>query len=201
MKKIDFILALVCGEGVGLLFLWLLKNSPFSFPILNFTVPVAFPALSLFAVYLAEIIGKKYLFFYQLVKFALVGALFAVFDLIILNFLMLWLGIEKGEMVKYAIFVALSFTIVTVFKYFANKYWAFEKTEKERMEKEFGTFFIVTVISGFIQTGVASLVFKFLSPLSFKISELLIGNVGKIFGIFVASLWNFLGYKFVVFKK
>jgi len=200
MKKIDLILSLITGEGVAWLFVWLIKNSPLSLPFLSWLLPISFPILALFAIWLAELIGKKYLFIYQLAKFLLTGAFFAIFDLIILNFLMAWLGISREEIVKYAVFVAISFTIVTVFKYFANKYWAFEKKEKERVEAEFGVFFLVTVISGFIQVGVASLAFKGLVSV-FKISELLAGNVGKIFGILVASAWNFLGYKFIVFKK
>lgn len=198
MKKIDIILSLITGEGVAWLFVWFIKNSPLKLPFLNWLLPISFPILALFAVWLSDLIGKKYLFVYQLAKFLLTGAFFAIFDLIILNILMGWLGIEKEEVLKYAIFVAISFTIVTIFKYFANKYWAFEKLEKERMEKEFGIFFLVTAISGLIQIGVASLAFKIL--VSFM-SSLLAGNVGKIVGIVVASAWNFLGYKFFVFKK
>ena len=198
MKKIDFILALITGEGVAWLFIWLLKNSPLNLPFLNWFLPILFPILAIFGIWLAEIIGRKFLFIYQLAKFVLVGAFFAVFDLIILNSLIAYFGITKEEILKYAIFVIASFTIVTIFKYFANKYWAFEKTEKERMEKEFGIFFLVTAISGVIQVGVASLLFKFLI---LAISPLLAGNVGKILGIVVASIWNFLCYKFLVFKK
>jgi putative flippase GtrA len=88
--------------------------------------------------------------------------------------------------------------LATIFKYFANKYWAFEKLEKEKMEREFTIFFIVTAISGFIQIGVASILFKFLVIF---IQPLLAGNIGKIMGIAVASIWNFIFYKFVVFKK
>jgi len=66
------------------------------------------------------------------------------------------------------------------------------------MEKELGVFFLVTGISGLIQVSVASLFFKFLV---FVVSPFLAGNIGKILGIVVASLWNFLGYKFLVFKK
>jgi len=198
MKKIDFILALITGEGVAGLFIWLLKNSPLNLPFLNWFLPILFPILAIFGIWLAEIIGRKFLFIYQLAKFVLVGAFFAVFDLIILNSLIAYFGITKEEILKYAIFVIASFTIVTIFKYFANKYWAFEKTEKERMEKEFGIFFLVTAISGVIQVGVASLLFKFLI---LAISPLLAGNVGKILGIVVASIWNFLCYKFLVFKK
>jgi putative flippase GtrA len=133
-----------------------------------------------------------------LAKFVLVGAFFAVFDLIILNSLMAYFGITKEEILKYSIFVIISFIVVTTFKYFANKYWAFEKMEKERMEKEFGIFFLVTAISGIIQVGVASLLFKFLILI---VSPLLAGNAGKILGILVASIWNFICYKFLVFKK
>lgn len=199
MKKIDLILSIITGEGVAWLFIWLIKNSPFNFPILNFLLPIFFPILAIFAIFVAEIISKKFLFVYQLAKFLLVGAFFAVFDLIILNFLIVWLGISKEETIKYAIFVAISFVIVTFFKYFANKYWAFEKKEKERMEREFATFFLVTAISGLIQVGFASFAFKILVSIEFP--ELLAGNFGKIIGIFFASAWNFFGYKFIVFKK
>jgi putative flippase GtrA len=198
MKKIDIILSLITGEGVAWLFVWFIKNSPLKLPFLNYLLPISFPILALFAIWLSDLIGKKYLFVYQLAKFLLTGAFFAIFDLIIFNILMGWLGIEKEEVLKYATFVAISFLIVTIFKYFANKYWAFEKREKEKIEKEFGIFLLITIISGFIQTGVASFAFKILV---LKISEFLAGNIGKILGIVVASTWNFLGYKFIVFKK
>lgn len=198
MKKIDIILSLLTGEGVAQLFIWLVKNSNFNLPFLNWFLSISFPILAVIAIFLAEIIGRKFLVVYQLAKFLLVGAFFAVFDLIILNFLIAWLGITKTEILKYAIFVIISFVIVTTFKYFANKYWAFEKKEKERMEREFAQFFIVTLLSLFLQTAFASFSFKLLTN---YLSPLLAGNLGKIFGIVVASIWNFLGYKFFVFKK
>jgi putative flippase GtrA len=198
MKRIDLILSIITAEGVAGLFIWLIRNSPLNLPFLNWLLPILFPILAVFGIWIAEIIGRKFLFVYQLAKFVLVGAFFAVFDLIILNSLMAYFGISKGEILKYAIFVATSFTIATLFKYFANKYWTFEKFEKERIEREFGIFFLVTAISGVIQVGVASLLFKFLI---LAVSPLLAGNIGKILGIVVASAWNFLCYKFLVFKK
>jgi putative flippase GtrA len=198
MKKIDFTLAIITGEGVAWLFIWLIKNSPLNLPLLNLILPISFPILAVIALWIAELIGKKLPFVYQLAKFLLIGAFFAVFDLIILNSLMTYFGIGREDVVKYVIFVALSFTLVTIFKYFANKYWAFEKLEKERIEREFGIFFFVTAISGIIQVGVASLLFKFLILVT---SPLLAGNIGKILGIIAASAWNFICYKFLVFKK
>jgi len=200
MKKVDIILSLITGEAVGGLFVWLFKNSPFYFPFLNFVFLFGFPFLAVVGIWLAEIIGRKYLFVYQLAKFLLIGAFFAIVDLTILNFLMVWLGISKEEVIKYTLFVITSFTIATALKYLGNKYWAFEKREKEKIEREFSIFFLVTLGSGIIQTITATFFFKILSSY-LNLSGIFAGNVAKIIGICLASIWNFLGYKFIVFKK
>ncbi|HHE67456.1 MAG TPA: GtrA family protein [Candidatus Parcubacteria bacterium] len=200
MKKLDAFLSLITGEGVGLLFVWLLKNSPnIKLPFLYWLLPIVFPLLALLAIWIAYLIGKKYLFVYQLAKFLLIGAFFAIFDLIILNFLLEYFGIAKEEKLKYSIFVTISFVVATTAKYLADKYWAFEQKEKKEMGREFSKFFIITLISGGIQVGTASLIFSFVSP--FLASSIVAGNIGKIGGITLASAWNFLGYKFIVFKK
>jgi len=200
MKKLDAFLSLITGEGVGLLFIWLLKNSPnIKLPFLYWLLPIVFPLLALLAIWIAYLIGKKYLFVYQLAKFLLIGAFFAIFDLIILNFLLEYFGIAKEEKLKYSIFVTISFVVATTVKYLADKYWAFEQKEKKEMGREFSKFFIITLISGGIQVGTASLIFSCISP--FLESLIVAGNMGKIGGIILASAWNFLGYKFIVFKK
>jgi len=201
MKKIDIILALITGEGVAWLFVWLIKNSPnINLPFLYWLLPVSFPILSILGIWISYLIGKRYLFVYQLAKFLLIGALFAIFDLIIFNFLLEYFGISKDQGVKYAVFVATSFIIVTTIKYIADKYWAFEKVSREQRGLEFGKFFTITLISGGIQVGVASFIFA-AAPSLFGMTELVVGNIGKIGGIIVASIWNFLGYKFIVFKS
>ena len=200
MKKIDVVLSLVTGEGVAWLFIWLIKNSPnLNFPFLNWLLPILFPILAVFALWVSYTIGKKYLFVYQLAKFLLIGAFFAIFDLIILNLLMEEFGISKDSGLKYSLFVAISFVIATTVKYVADKYWAFEKSEKGQMGVEFVKFFLITLVSGVIQVGVASVVFKALS--SSGMTDVVLGNVGKISGIAIASVFNFICYKFIVFKK
>jgi putative flippase GtrA len=201
MKKVDIILALITGEGVAWLFVWLIKNSPnINLPFLYWLLPVSFPIFAIFGVWISYLIGKRYLFFYQLAKFLLIGALFALFDLLILNFLMEYFGISKGQGLRYAVFVAISFIVATTVKYTADKYWVFEKWGREELGWEFGKFFAITLISGGIQVSVASFIFA-ATPSLFGITELVAGNIGKIGGIIVASAWNFLGYKFIVFKK
>jgi len=110
------------------LFIWLIKNSPtIDLPILLWLCPFIFPVLAVLGVWISYLIGKRYLFVYQLAKFLLIGAFFSVFDLIIFNFLLGYFGISREEIVRYAFFVVISFTIVTVIKYLGDKYWAFEK--------------------------------------------------------------------------
>lgn len=201
MKRIDIVLALINGEGVACLFVWLIKNSPnIDLPFLYWLLPVSFPILALTGTWISYLIGRKYLFVYQLAKFLLTGACFAIIDLIILNFLLEYFGISKEEVVKYRVFVAISFIIATTLKYIADKYWVFEKAGREQAGLEFGKFFIITLISGGIQVGTASLIFTATFSLS-GMTELIAGNIGKIAGIIVASAWNFIGYKFIVFKK
>lgn len=198
MKKIDIILALITGEGLAWLFVWFLKKSAIEIAFLNWGLPIFFPILALIGLWLSYLIGKRYLFVFQLAKFLLIGSLFAIFDLVILNSLMGYFGITKG--INYSIFVTASFVIATTIKYIADKYWAFEKAEKEGMGMEFTSFFIITLISGGIHIGIASLVVNVIG-VQFGISSLIWANIGKILGIAVASIWNFLGYKFIVFKK
>jgi putative flippase GtrA len=196
MKKLDAILAIAAGLGVGLLFSWFLKNEKVSSSLV-WLLPIIFPILCIFALWVASLIGKKFLFVYQLAKFCVIGAFFAVFDLVILNSLMWYFGISTGLM--YILFVSISFIITTSVKYIGDKFWAFEKNEKSN-NIEFGKFFIVTIISLAIQAGIAELVVNVWGPQG-GISSATWANIGKMAGILVAMSWNFLGYKFIVFKK
>lgn len=198
MKREDIILTILTSEGIGALFYWIEKKSHLSIP---FDIPLFFLFLPLLAFTFLEIaffIGKKFLFVWQLAKFLLVGGFFAFIDLTVFNSLLAYFKIEKGILATF--FVAVSFCIATTLKYIFDKLWVFEKKGKEEMAKEFSFFFFITLISGGIQVGVADFIinrarfFAFLPPL-------LVANLGKILGITFASAWNFLGYKFLVFKK
>ncbi len=205
MKKIDIILALITGEGVAWLFVWLIKKSAphqisggGEFGFLTWLLPVFLPILALTCLWFAYLIGKRFIFVFQLAKFLLIVALFALIDLTVLNFLMIYFGITAG--MSYLVFVTVSFIVATCLKYVADKYWAFEKFERTQLSLEFGKFFIITIISAGIQIGIADLVVNKIG-VQFGIDPLIWGNIGKLAGITIASAWNFLGYKFIVFKK
>ena len=107
-------------------------------------------------------------------------------------------GISEG--ISYDIFVTVSFVVATIVKYIFDKFWAFEKSDKKQVGTEFTKFFAITLVSWGIQLGAAHVVVNVIGP-QLGMNALIWGSVGKIAGIGVAFIWNFVGYKFVVFKK
>jgi putative flippase GtrA len=94
---------------------------------------------------------------------------------------------------------AISFIIATLTKYWANKHWAFEKHEKEGI-KEMAQFFIVTLIGLALDLLAFYYFIKIMGP-QFQMPVKVWTELSIILAALAAALWNFLGYKFIVFKK
>ena len=198
MKRIDIILALVTGEVAAWLFYGILKNLGIEIRFLWLILAILLPILALIGIWIAFILGRKLLWIFQAAKFFLIGVVATLVDLGVLNLLILVSGIATG--LFFSIFKGISFIVATCSKYFGDKFWAFEKMEKAGMGKEFGQFFLVTLVGLVINVGIASLVVNVLGS-QFGLTEKLWANVGGIIAAFAAAIWNFLGYKFIVFKK
>jgi len=134
---------------------------------------------------------------FQIIKFSLVGVVNTAIDLGVLNILMFASGITSG--IFYSIFKAISFTAAVINSYFMNKYWTFG-AKKGEIEKEFSQFFLISIGGFIINVGSASIVVN-LIPNFLRVNPQLWGNVGALVGTFLGLAWNFLGYKFVVFRK
>lgn len=197
VKKSDIILSLIIGEITAWYFIYLLKGLTAISSFL-WTLPVVFPILSIIGIWLAYLIGKKLLFVFQLAKFLLIGVLATIVDLGILGFLIWITGITGG--VTYSIFKGISFIVATVSKYSGDKLWAFEKKETAGAGKEFTKFFLVTLVGLLINVGAASFVVNTIGP-QFNLEAELWANIGGIIAAFATVFWNFVGYKFLVFKK
>jgi len=142
----------------------------------------------------------------QAIKFVLVGILNTLVDLAVLNILILASGISAGF--GYSVFKGISFTVAVINSYFLNKFWTFKAGEGEGRTKkpfgaaqgrEFAQFFTVSLIGFGINVGVASLVVNAVGP-QFGIAPKIWANIGAICATLVGMSWNFLGYKFIVFK-
>ena len=131
-------------------------------------------------------------------KFVLIGVLATLLDLGIMNILIWIFGQATG--LAFNVFKGISFLGATLAKYFGNKFLAFEKTGTASLTGEFTQFFVVTLVGLAINVGVASLIVNQIGP-QLGITPEAWANIGGIGAAIAGSAWNFLGYKFVVFKK
>lgn len=157
---------------------------------------VALPILSVLGLYVAYFLAKFVKIIYQAAKFALVGVLNTFVDLGILNLFILLTGISAGT--SYSMFKGVSFVVAALNSYVWNKWWTFE-SKREKMGKEFSQFMIVSVIGFFLNVGTATLMVNVIGP-QFGLAPALWANVGALAGTAVVFIWNFVGYKFWVFK-
>jgi putative flippase GtrA len=144
---------------------------------------------------------KNFLLVFQAGKFVIVGIVNTLIDFGVLNLLMYLTNITSG--IGYAAFKGISFLVAVTNSYFMNKFWTFKSTGQERKGKEFLQFFAVSCVGFAINVGVASLVVNVISK-SFPglgFSAKFWANIGALAATFCAMAWNFVGYKFIVFKK
>lgn len=200
MKKSDVISPLIIGEAIALIFLGISKSLDLPPVVIQFAAyfPVVLPLLCLFGVLVALVLGKWLPVLFQAAKFVLVGALNSFVDLGVLNFLMFLSNIASGWF--FSIFKAFSFSISVIHSYFWNKYWTFDHKEKKPGLREFVQFFAIAGIGFFLNVGIASFIVNVIKP-QFGLSPAVWANIGAIIAIICVSAWNFLGYKFIVFKK
>jgi len=197
LKKSDIIISIIIGFLIGVLFLIIFKNVEAEIPY-RWLLPIVFPFLTLLGIFLAAFIGRKLLIVWQAAKFLLVGALNTFIDLGVLNLLILISGIASGGL--YSVFKGISFAIAVINSYFWNKFWTFKRSKTTAPGKEFLQFFIVSVIGFSINVGAASLVVNVIGPQFGLIAEVW-ANIGAIVAALCGMVWNFLGYKFIVFKS
>src|SRR3989344_814977 len=82
MKVTDAIFALISGRIIAFLFSDFLNEWGISTGFyVNLIIWVAFPFFSLLCLWIAFLIGRKFLFVYQVAKFLLVGAVVTIVDL------------------------------------------------------------------------------------------------------------------------
>lgn len=199
------------GLFIGLLFL----------PILYAAKPALYEKFSLFIIpffiiatpfglAIAHMISRKIAVVWQIGKFGVTGVLNFCVDLGILSLLTFlvakYFQIGARDVVFsgiafltfYSIYKSFSFIMANINSYFWNKYWTFHKEGDKK--NEFFQFFIVSLIGFFVNVFFASVVFKYVPPVAGLNVEQW-GLMGAVVGSIAGLVWNFLGYKFIVFKK
>ncbi len=131
--------------------------------------------------------------FRQIIKFVIVGVGNTLVDLIVLNLLISIAGIASGA--PFVIFKAISFLVAATNSYFWNKRWTFRSDKKVFIQ-----FFVISTVGLLLNVGAASFLVNIIGP-QFEISKTIWANIGAACGTLIVMTWNFLGYKFIVFKR
>lgn len=219
MKKSDVVAVLILGEIASWLIISVIKSlaKPDLYEKIRgfifIGLPIVFPIACLVFLYAAFLIGRKIETIRQAAKFVLVGGLNTLVDWGVLSLLIfvfrdafkidsydVILTIFSVTLVYYSLFKGISFIIATTNSYIWNKFWTFKRKTTEKMGREFLQFLVVSIIGFLINVGIASAVFKFISPVAgFNTDQWAI--ISAAVATAVSMIWNFLGYKFIVFEK
>jgi len=121
----------------------------------------------------------------QFIRFIVVGLLNTAVDFGLLNlliYLFRWPSVWANT---------VSFSVAVLNSFFWNKYWTFRQKEG-RMIQQLATFIVVSLIG----LGLSDLlVYLGNVRLDYNI------NLVKVISVIVVFLWNFLGYKYLTFRR
>lgn len=191
--KKDAYRALIAGFFISLLMLIVIKNLSISLPVNKYWLPILFTPLMLMGLYVSFLIGKVWRpFVYQFGKFVVVGLLNTFLDLGVLNFLIFFTDITHG--IYFSAFKGISFICAAINSFFWNKYWTFQK------QGNFALFFLVVLGSALLNVGWATYLVDFVGVPA-GIAPKMWDNIAALSSVFLVMAWNYLGMKFIVFRK
>lgn len=157
-------------------------------------VPIGY----VFGLYLGKWLSAWKQLFSSFAKYVMIGLLNAGVDFGVFNLLMFATSIEKGQSIVF--FKVASFIVAFTNSYFWNKYWAFNAGGTSGGGVEFTKFATVTVIGAALNVGITSGIINFVPPIG-AISQLAWNNIAAAIAAVIVLIWNFTGYRVIVFKQ
>ena len=198
LSRFDIFAILLIGGVFGWLLIPITKSVRLAVPDgWLYALPAVMPPIALMCLWVLARLGRRRLGFFQLGKYAAIGFFNTALDFGIINLLSLATGITKGIGVGFI--NAASFTVAVVNSFFWNKYWTFRSPGGSR-SAEFVQFVIVSLVGLLINSAfVAAMTTYVVPPWELDGRQWL--NAVKAMAIVISLLWNFTGYKFIVFRN
>lgn len=202
MRK-DILITILIGILAGLIWsgvlVYLRTLENFGLPYNTaWWLTVVAPIIFIFGLYLGKWLSRWKTFFSSFARFVILGFLNTGIDFGVFNLLMFLTDIQKGIWIS--AFLVISFSLAVVNSYFWNKFWVFEGGALTSVGgMEFATFAVITVVGLMFKVGVSSGII-FLIPPQYNLSQLGWNNVAAVVGTIFSLVWNFIGYRLIVFK-
>lgn len=204
MVKKDCYFALIIGELDALIIMFLARNFsgqlaqiPYLQGIISY-IWLILPALAFLGIIIADFLARWLKVLWQLAKFLLVGTSNVFVDLGVLGALQFATGIASGYW--YSVFKAISSLFSIFNSYLWNKFWSFEQKDNSEATKEAVKFFAVAGSGILVNNLIASYLVNVLGPQG-GLSKQGWGIVAGVIAAIIVFIWDFVGYKFFVFKK
>lgn len=195
----DILFAAINGLIFGALLPVVLKNMNIAMSAnKGVMIAIAFTILATVGVYVGYLLSKYIGVIFQIAKFGCVGAANFAVDIGILNLLIFLSGSAAG--VIYIVFKVISFTFAVTNSYIWNKIWTFKKVDTKETGKEFGQFIMISVIGLILNAAVAGFLVIVVGPMG-GINVKTWASVSAAVASIAVMAWNFIGYKFWVFKR
>lgn len=160
---------------------------------------IAVPIIYIGGLYLGVWLSQKWNFFASFARYVMVGFFNSGVDFGVFNLLMFLTDIVKGPFISF--FKTISFGVAVTNSYFWNKYWSFKAgSSTEKKTTEFAKFMLVNILGAFLNVGITSAIVFYISP-QFGFSQLSWNNLAAVIATAIALIWNFVGFRLIVFKK
>jgi len=199
LARNDLVYAAINGFIFGALIPIVLRNLGMQISAAKYLIiALFFVVLATAGVYIGYLLSRVAGFFFQLAKFGAVGAANFAVDFGVLNLLIAVSGIAAGW--HFTLFKACSFIVAVTNSFFWNKFWTFKKKGGEKTGKDFVQFISVSVVGLLLNAGTASFIVNIIGPMG-GVGDKTWANIATAVASVVVLTWNFLGYKFIVFKK
>lgn len=199
-NRIDIGASLIIGEVAALLMVFIGRalGLPAGISGILWFLPLVFPLVTLAAMVIGTRLGSRIPIIYQLTKFSLVGGQNFLIDLGVLNLLIAATGVSAGFTAS--IWKAAAFIVAVSSSFLWNKFWTFRSLTTERAAAQFAGFLAVSGIGLGLNVGVFSLINDGLGPQGGASPELW-ASVAAVIAAAIGLAGNFVGYKFIVFRR
>ncbi|KKT29967.1 hypothetical protein A3G55_03350 [Candidatus Giovannonibacteria bacterium RIFCSPLOWO2_12_FULL_44_25] len=213
ITKKDYWIGAVVGFFTGLLALVMAFYLEISFPYKEAAFLVGVPVFFAFGVWLGGFLGRYYPFFEQFGKYVTAGFLSTLIDFTTLNVVSNLTGITAGIVVGW---VNMPGFIIAVFNgYLWNKLWVFTTLKaspaaggtaslaaraSNGLFSDFPKFLAITV-GGLILNTVSIIIITTYIPAPAYFTPGRWLNLAKVLASILVIIWNFTGFKFIVFRK
>lgn len=210
----DYYIAVIVGIITGIFAIPTFYNLGIENLYIFIALFIVIPPLLALGVWLGKFLSRWFAFFAQFGKFATIGFLSASIDFGVLNILNIATGISAGFIVGGVNIPGFGLAVAN--SYLWNKLWAFKREENQNFESaenlgnsrqsgesffnDFPKYLSVSLVGAILNSAIIILITTYITSF-YGIGPEGWLNAAKVIASAIVLVWNFTGYKFIVFRQ